>query len=137
ILEKFENCIIIHACFGSTVNDTIAMILASMLSAKYGVNVATQTDPYRIALICPFKIEPETVALELAKFTPDDVETVLIRALETSDLFAWRQWQVARRFGIVERKADYRTNRARMLVRAMKDTPVSTETLREVLLEKF
>ena len=137
IIEKFENCIVIHACFGSAVNDTIAMILASLLSAKYGVNVATQTDPYRIALICPFKIEPETVALELAKFTPDDVETVLIRALETSDLFAWRQWQVARRFGIVERKADYRTNRARMLVRAMKDTPVSTETLREVLLEKF
>ena len=137
IIEKFENCIVIHACFGSSVNDTLAMILASLLSAKYGVNVATQTDPYRIALICPFKIEPETVALELAKFTPDDVETVLIRALETSDLFAWRQWQVARRFGIVERKADYRTNRARMLVRAMKDTPVSTETLREVLLEKF
>jgi ATP-dependent Lhr-like helicase len=137
IIEKFENCIVIHACFGSTVNDTIAMILASLLSAKYGVNVATQTDPYRIALICPFKIEPETVALELSKFTPNDVETVLIQALETSDLFAWRHWHVARRFGIVERKADYRTNRARMLVRAMKDTPVNMETQREVLLEKF
>ena len=137
IIEKFENCIVIHACFGSTVNDTIAMIMASLLSAKYGVNVATQTDPYRIALICPFKIEPETVALELSKFTPDDVETVLIQALETSDLFAWRHWHVARRFGIVERKADYRTNRARMLVRAMKDTPVNLETQREVLLEKF
>ncbi len=137
IVEKFENCIVIHACFGSTVNDTIAMILASLLSAKYGVNVATQTDPYRIALICPFKIEPETVALELSKLTPDDVETILVRALETSDLFAWRHWHVARRFGIVERKADYRTSRARMLVRAMKDTPVNTETQREVLLEKF
>jgi ATP-dependent Lhr-like helicase len=77
------------------------------------------------------------VALELSKFTPDDVETVLIQALETSDLFAWRHWHVARRFGLVERKADYRTNRARMLVRAMKDTPVNLETQREVLLEKF
>jgi len=137
IIEKFENCIIIHACFGSTVNDTLAMILASLLSAKYGVNVATQTDPYRIALICPFKIEPETVALELSKFTPDDVEKVLIEALQNSDLFAWRHWHVARRFGIVERKADYRSNRSRMLVRAMKDTPVNAETQREVLLEKF
>jgi ATP-dependent Lhr-like helicase len=137
IIEKFENCIIIHACFGSTVNDTLAMILASILSAKYGVSVATQTDPYRIALICPFKIEPEMVALELAKFTPDDVETVLIEALQSSDLFAWRHWHVARRFGIVERKADYRSNRSRMLVRAMKDTPINQETSREVLLEKF
>lgn len=137
IMEKFENCVVIHACFGSTVNDTIAMILASMLSAKYGVNVATQTDPYRIAIICPFKIEPETVALELSKFTPDDVEKVLIESLQSSDLFAWRHWHVARRFGIVERKADYKTIRSRMLVRAMKDTPVNWETQREVLLEKF
>ena len=135
--EKFENCIIIHACFGSMVNDTIAMILASMLSAKYGVNVATQTDPYRIALICPFKIEPETVALELRKFTPEDVEKVLVESLQNSDLFAWRHWHVARRFGVIERKADYRSNRSRMLVRAMRGSPLNVETQREVLLEKF
>ncbi len=119
------------------VNDTLAMILASLLSAKYGVNVATQTDPYRIALICPFKVEPETVANELQKFTPEDVEKVLIEALQNSDLFAWRHWHVARRFGVIERRADYRSNRARMLVRAMKHSPVNTETQREVLLEKF
>ena len=137
IIEKFENCIILHACFGSMVNDTLAMILASLLSAKYGVNVATQTDPYRIAIICPFKVEPETVALELQKFTPEDVQNVLIEALQNSDLFAWRHWHVARRFGVIERKADYRSNRARMLVRAMKHSPVNIETQREVLLEKF
>src|SRR5271157_1915081 len=137
IIEKFENCIIIHACFGSTVNDTLAMILASLLSSKYGVNVATQTDPYRIALICPFKIEPETVALELLKFTPEDVENILVESLQNSDLFTWRHWHVARRFGVIERKADYKTNRARMLVRAMKQSPVNIETQREVLLEKF
>ena len=137
IIEKFENCIILHACFGSMVNDTLAMILASLLSSKYGVNVATQTDPYRIALICPFKVEPETVALEIQKFTPEDVEKVLIEALQNSDLFAWRHWHVARRFGVIERKADYKSNRGRMLVRAMKQSPVNAETQREVLLEKF
>jgi ATP-dependent Lhr-like helicase len=77
------------------------------------------------------------VALELSKFTPADVETVLIEALQNSDLFAWKHWHVARRFGIVERKADYRSNRSRMLVRAMRDTAVNAETEREVLLEKF
>ena len=137
VVEKFENCIVIHACYGSMVNDTLAMILASVLSAKYGVSMATQTDAYRIALICPFKIEPETVAMELQKFTPDDVETVLVQTLQVSDMFAWRHWHVARRFGVVERKADYRSNRARMLVRAMKNTPLTEETQREVLLEKF
>jgi len=137
LIEKFENCIVVHACFGSTVNDTLGMILGSLLSAKYGLSVATQTDPYRIALICPFKIQPETVAVELQKLTAEDVEKILIESMQNSDLFAWRHWQVAGRFGIVERKADYRSNRARMLVRAMKDTPLNLETQREVLLEKF
>jgi len=137
IIEKFENCVIIHSSFGTTVNDTLAMIIASLLTAKFGVNVATQTDPYRIALISSFKIEPEIVAIELSKLTPDDIESVLIEALQTSDLFAWRHWHVARKFGIVERKADYRSYRARTLVRALKTTPVNAETLREVLVEKF
>jgi ATP-dependent helicase Lhr and Lhr-like helicase len=137
IIEKFENCIVIHACFGSMVNDTLAMILAALLSAKYGVNIATQSDPYRIALISPFRIEPETVAVELSKLTPEDAENILVQALQISDLFAWRHWQVARRFGIVERRAEYRSMRARMLVTALKDTPVNLETQREVFLEKF
>ena len=85
----------------------------------------------------PFKVEPETVALEILKFTPEDVEKILVEALQNSDLFAWRHWHVARRFGVIERKADYRSNRGRMLVRAMKQSPVNTETQREVLLEKF
>ena len=137
VIEKFENCVVIHSCFGTTVNDTLAMIMASLLSGKFGVNVATQTDPYRIALISSFKIEPEIVAIELSKLTPEDVEAVLVEALQVSDLFAWRHWHVARKFGIVERKADYRSYRARTIVRALKETPVNVETRREVLVEKF
>ena len=137
IIEKFENCVVIHSSFGTTVNDTLAMIMSSLLSAKFGVNIGTQTDPYRIAFISSFKIEPEIVAIELSKLTPEDVEGVLVEALQTSDLFAWRHWHVARRFGIVERKADYRSFRARTIVRALKGTPVNVETQREVLAEKF
>jgi ATP-dependent Lhr-like helicase len=137
IIEKFENCVVVHCSFGTKVNDTLAMIMSSLLSAKFGVNIGTQTDPYRIALISSFKIEPEIVAIELSKLTPEDVEGVLVEALQTSDLFAWKHWHVARRFGIVERKADYRSFRARTIVRALKGTPVNVETQREVLAEKF
>lgn len=137
VVEKFENCIVIHSGFGTTVNDTFAMILASLLTSKFGVNVATQTDPYRIALISSFKIQPEIVSIELSKLSPEDVEIILLEALQTSDLFAWRNWHIARRFGIVERKADYKSYRARTIVQALKGTPANAETQREVLLEKF
>jgi ATP-dependent Lhr-like helicase len=137
VIEKFENAVVVHACFGSLVNETLSICLAAILSAKFGVNVATQTDPYRIALLAPYKIEAETVANVLRALTPDELEAIVKQALEGSDLFAWRQWHVARRFGVVERSAEYKQYRARLLVQTLHDSPVHVETEREIFLEKL
>jgi ATP-dependent Lhr-like helicase len=58
-------------------------------------------------------------------------------SVEGSETFAWRHWQVARRFGAVERAAEYRANRARFLVNVFKDTPLNQEAKREIFLEKL
>ena len=137
VVEKFENCLVIHACFGNLVNATLGAALASLLAVKYGINVATQTDPYRIGLIVPFKIEAHLVANELRRLSPEDLEKIILGSMEETELFAWRHWHVARRFGAVEKKADYRANRSRFLVSAYRNTPINRETRREVLLEKF
>lgn len=137
LIERYEHCIVIHCCFGNLVNETIAIVLAVLLSAKYGANVATQVDPYRIALICPVKIEPTTVADELKRLTPDDLEAILGEIIEDTGLFAWRQWQVARRFGAVERKVEYKSTRARLLVRLFRGGPINREAKREVSIEKL
>ncbi len=135
--SKNSRTVVVHSCFGNLVNATIAMALASVLSAKYGINVATQTDPYRIGLITPFKIEAHFVAKQLQSFTPAELETIVMTSIEETDLFAWRHWQVARRFGAVERTAEYRMSRARFLVKVFRQTPLNQETKREILLEKL
>jgi ATP-dependent Lhr-like helicase len=137
VVEKFENCIVLHTCLGTLANETISLALGSLLSARLGANIATQTDSYRIALICPFKIEPTLVEKELRQLDPDQLEEVVTAALETSDTFAWRQWHVAKRFGAVERTAEYKASRARLLVKIFKDTPLEAETKREIFLEKL
>jgi len=137
LVEKFENCIVVHACLGTLANETLSLALASLLSARLGVNIAAQTDSYRIALICPFKIEPRLVEKELKQLTPDQLEEVVSGALEASDTFAWRHWHVAKRFGAVERTAEYKTSRSRLLVKIFKGTPLEEETKREVFLEKL
>ena len=137
VVEKFENCIVVHACLGTLANETLSLALASLLSSRLGVNVAAQTDSYRIALICPFKIEPRLVENELRKLTPDHLEEVVGTSLGISDTFAWRHWHVAKRFGVVERAAEYKASRARLLVKIFKDTPIGEETKREVFLEKL
>lgn len=137
VVEKFENCIVVHACFGNLVNATLATAMASLLSARYGFNVATQTDPYRIGLIVPLKINAILVANELKKLKPEDLDKIVLGSMEESELFAWRHWHVARRFGAVERKAEYRTNHSKFLVSAFKNSPINKETRREILQEKF
>ncbi len=137
VVEKFENCVILHACLGTLTNETMSLALSSLLSARLGVYVAAQSDSYRVAFICPFKIEPRLVEKELRQLTPEQLEDVVARALEGSDTFAWRHWHVAKRFGAVERTAEYKASRARLLVKAFKGTPLEEETRREVFLEKL
>jgi ATP-dependent Lhr-like helicase len=136
-VEKFENCIILHTCLGTLANETISLALTSLLTARLGVSIAAQTDSYRIALIFPFKVEPTLVQRELQQLGPDELEKVIASALETSDTFAWRHWHVAKRFGAVERTAEYKAARARLLVRIFKGTPLEEETKREVFVEKL
>ena len=137
LIEKFENCVVIHGCFGNLVNATLAAALASLLAARYGFNVATQTDPYRIGLIVPVKIDGALVANELTKLGPEGLEKTILGSMEESQLFAWRHWHVARRFGAVERKADYKSNYGKFLVSAFKGSPLNKETRREILQEKL
>jgi ATP-dependent Lhr-like helicase len=101
------------------------------------VSIAAQTDSYRIALVFPFKIEPTLVERELQQLSPDELEKVVESALETSNTFAWRHWHIAKRFGAVERTAEYKATRARLLVKIFKGTPLEEETRREVFLEKL
>ncbi|MFQ6075272.1 MAG: DEAD/DEAH box helicase [Candidatus Bathyarchaeia archaeon] len=137
LAEGFENYAIVHACFGDPVNETLGKVLAALLSARLGVNVATRQDPYRIALITPIRPDPNLIKEELTNLKPGDIDLVLANTLGETALFAWRLWGVAKRFGAVEREAEYSSSRARMLVKALHDTPVCSEAFREIYKEKL
>jgi len=137
VIENYENCVVVHACFGNLVNEALGLALASILHSRYGVNIATQIDQYRIALISPFKMDPNIVAKELSALKPNELEKVLESAVEATALFAWRHWHVARRLGAVERKAEYRLSKARLLVNLYRDSLINREAKREILLEKL
>lgn len=137
LIEVFGNYTIIHACFGDPVNETLGRVLAALLSARLGVNVATRQDPYRIALITPIPLDPNLIKEELTRLKPEDIDLVLANTLSDTALFTWHLWGVAKRFGAVEHEAEYSSSRARMLVKALQGTPVYSEAFREVYREKL
>ena len=137
LIERFENCIIIHSCFGNLVNEVIGIILRALLGARYGISTTVLVDPYRIALVCSMKIGEKLVAKELSKLMPEDLEEIVTKTIMDNETFLWINWHVARRFGVIERQVDYKISRARQLAKILSDTPIYQEAIRELFLEKM
>nr|AIF21729.1 DEAD/DEAH box helicase domain-containing protein (lhr) [uncultured marine thaumarchaeote SAT1000_06_A02] len=47
---RTEGTVVIHACFGTRINSTLATILSSLLSSVLGYIVESRSDAYRIVL---------------------------------------------------------------------------------------
>ncbi|WP_455368398.1 DEAD/DEAH box helicase [[Eubacterium] cellulosolvens] len=137
VIERFENCIIIHACFGNLVNEALSLVISALLQAKYGINILTHTDSYRIAIITPIKMDPKKIATEIKNLKEEEIPTIIKNAIEYTETFAWRHWHVAKRFGAVEAKADYKLKRGKLLVNVFRNTPINEEAKREIYLEKI
>ncbi len=137
LIEGFDSYVIVHSCFGNLINEALSKVLAALLSSRFGVNVGTQVDAYHIALLSPTPLPATAVRTELLGLTPEDVDRILSSVMGSTALFAWRLWNVAKRFGLVSRSAEYRSSRARVLAAALQYTPVYAEARREINVDKM
>ncbi|HIP90247.1 MAG TPA: hypothetical protein EYH22_01705 [Candidatus Nanopusillus sp.] len=135
ILERYKDWFIIHAPFGSKTNDTLARIIAYIISRDYGIVVGIRTDPYRILLKAGY-INLKTIK-EVLENLPDEFENMLEKAIKNTDLFLWRFTHVAKRFGVIKKDADYSKSTLRRIVEELIDTPVYKETINEIFIEKM
>ncbi len=135
VIEAFGDYIIIHCCFGSKINETIGELLSALLTTEMGSNVVMRSSPYTIQLQLPTRINPKIIP-ELLK-NPEHVDHILDLSLSRSSLFLWRFSQVAQRFGIIDKGAEFHSTLIEKIVHAYRDTTAVIETLREIKLEKL
>jgi len=134
-LESYKDWIVIHAPFGTKVNDTLSRIISYIISQKYGVIVGIRTDPYRILLKIHgvTKEDVKNILLNL----PINIENILRKSLENTDLFLWKFSHVAKRFGVIRKDADYSKMTLKRILENLKETPVYEETFNEIFVEKL
>ncbi len=128
-----EGLVVVNCCFGHRVNETLARILALLLSARKG-SVGVEVDPYRIKLT-PAKAEE--VAEILKSIEPEAVEYLAERALIETKLMQWKIVHCARKFGYLSKSTDITKINLRKLVLKLKDTPIYREVIREIFFEKL
>lgn len=139
LVEDYENLIVIHACFGSVVNDTIGRFLAALLTTRVG-SVGFKSDPYRIMVQFQTndgKKNAELVKEILLKTNPEHLQDYLELSLSKSEMFEWRFVHVAKRFGAFSADVQFGRTRLKNIIAEYAGTPLYKETLREIETEKL
>src|SRR5256712_9628926 len=88
-VEVARDLVVINACFGSRVNETLAQLISSLISARFGQSVGVQSDPYRIVVEAPRSIEAARVIEILKPDDPDALEPLLRLVLRHSPYLPW------------------------------------------------
>jgi len=126
---------VIHACFGTRINATLATLLSAMLSAKIGYLADSRSDAYRIMITSNGRIPENTVIDVLAD--DYDLPTIVNASLAGTHNVNWRTWCVAKKFGIVGRGAVYDRKSARFIYEKYSGTALTQEALRELFHDKY
>lgn len=134
-LEVGSRLVIINACFGTRVNETLSKIISVLLSARIGESIGVHTDPYRIMLELPRDLRPDLIIDTLCSIGSDKVESLVRLLLKNSSYLRWRFVYVAKKFGAIEKNADHRAINFGRLVEAYENTPLYEEAVAKVLWE--
>jgi ATP-dependent Lhr-like helicase len=135
LIERQGRTVVVNACFGHTVNETIGRVLSSLVGQRTGSSVGLDVDPYRIELEMPSSVSTPDIVEVLEETDPDHVKAIIELSLKNSDALKFRLAQVAEQFGRIKRwQGDANVSQNRLLA-ALEDTPVYEEAVREVFHE--
>jgi ATP-dependent Lhr-like helicase len=137
VVESFtaRNVLVMHSALGSKVNNTLASLLSTILSSQLGYVVESRSDAYRIMLTSSARMAKGRI--EAALNDVYDLEPVIIASLAGTHQINWKVWMVAKRFGMIAREAVYDKKAARMIYDRYSKTPVSSESIRELVQDKY
>ena len=137
VIEKNtkNKSIVLHCCFGSKINQTIATLLSTIISSKSGFLIDVKTDPYRILLSSQGLISENNI--EDAIINEIELEEILKVAIIGTHPLNWKIWHVSKRFGVIAKEAEYDRRAVKLIQKRYKNTPLYKEVIRELTLEKY
>lgn len=136
-IEIGKNIVIINACFGNKVNETIGRLISGLITARIGESIQIQIDPYRIIFESKIQIDPFLIKNYFLKTNPENIEQILRIMLKNSDYIKWQLLHTAKKFGAIEKGADYRAISMRKIFDLFKGTPLFEEAIEKVLWNKM
>ncbi len=136
LVEGFDRFITVHICRGERVNRTLGYIFEQLLSESHAVR-NIWSDAYRILIEMQY-VEPDLdeMVRRLFQRSPSEALSSFKEYTERRFPYSYYLKFVAERFGAIPRGKAMGEGRLAEIAERFRDTPIYTETLREVLQEK-
>ncbi|MDE1868591.1 MAG: DEAD/DEAH box helicase [Candidatus Micrarchaeota archaeon] len=133
-VEQLEGYKILYTGLGTQANEALSRLLAHILSMKLGRSINIKSSPYLVFMEVGREADVKKLLLGLSSGI---VESRLLEAVTTTDLFRYKFVTVAKLFGIIDRDAVVSKSVARRLLKVFEGTPVYEETIRELMGNYF
>jgi len=139
VVEFHGREVVINACFGHTVNETLGRVVSALLGQRTGSSVGLEVDPYRIELEVPRGVTVNDILETIHDTDPDHVEAVIELSLKNADALQFKLAQVAAKFGTLKnwKQGQQRRFGRNRLLDALEGTPIYDEAVRELLHEEL
>jgi ATP-dependent Lhr-like helicase len=136
-IEQGVGVIVINCCFGSKVNETIAKLVAGLLTARFGESFGVQTDVYSIVLETPRSVSAADVVKVLKETDTSSLGQLMRLLIRNSSYLRWQFVHVAKKFGAISKGADYKMLNLSKLVDVFEHSPIFEEALAKTLWENM
>ena len=136
-IDVEDKTIVLNACFGTKVNETLGRLISAMLAQAIGESIGINSDAYRINLELPGRISPERIKEILLTIQPDTLEYLLKTILQNSTYLRWQLVHVARKFGALRKDFDSKTVGMKRLFGLFEHSLILEEALDKLLWERM
>ncbi len=133
-IEIHPEYVAIYTFLGTLGNEALSRILGYMLSMKLGKSVNIKSSPYLVFIETQNDIH---VAEMLKSINPSDIEGILNKFLEGSEIFMYHFVTIAKLFDIIDKGSKISRPLTKRIISIFKDSPVYLETQRELMENYF
>ena len=136
-IELEEKTVIINACYGTKVCETLGRLISAMLAQSIGESVGINSDAYRINLELPGRIPVDKIKDILINTKPQSLPYAMNIILKNSNYIRWQLVHVARKFGAIKKDFDTRNIGVKKLFTLFDNSMIQDEAIDKIIWERM
>jgi ATP-dependent Lhr-like helicase len=136
-IDVEDKTVVINACFGTKVNETLGRLVSAMLAQSLGESVGINSDAYRINLELPGRFPVDRIKNILLTIKSETLDYLLETILKNSTYIRYQIVHVARKFGAIKKDFDYRNIGAKKLFTLFENSLIFNEAVDKIIWEKM